>query len=311
MSRVGVCVLGALVCCCASVPAADDPAKPPPGVTGVVKKHDRFPSRFVAPRNVHVWLPPSYATATETRYPVLYMHDGQNLFDPKTSFLGVDWGVDEAMTRLVGEKKIPEALVVGIWNTPRRVQEYLPAKLLTDGKKYKQYAALEKDLARFRMGGTDPKGWLADLYLKFLVEDLKPFIDKEYRTKPGRADTSVMGSSAGALISLYAVCEYPDVFGGAGCVSTHWPLGDGILVDFFADRLPDPATHRIYYDFGTETLDQGYEPFQNRMDEVMKKKGWTSGRNWLTRKFPGADHSERSWRKRVDVPLEFLLREAP
>jgi predicted alpha/beta superfamily hydrolase len=270
-----------------------------PGVTGTVKQHPAFPSKRVAPRNVSVWLPPSYESKPDTRYPVLYMHDGQNLFDPQTSFINVDWGVDEAMTRLIAENKVREAIVVGVWNTPRRTREYLPAKAFNSpvGLKKLEESGLPLDV----------KNLLSDEYLKFLVTELKPFIDATYRTRSGRADTSVMGSSAGALISLYAICEYPDVFGGAGCVSTHWPIAKGAMIDYAADKLPDPATHKLYFDFGTETLDKPYESYQKRMDEAVKARGYVAERNWMTRKFAGADHSERAWRKRVDVPLAFLL----
>ncbi|HJW46870.1 MAG TPA: alpha/beta hydrolase-fold protein, partial [Lysobacter sp.] len=148
---------------------------------------------------------------------------------------------------------------------------------------------------------------VSDDYLKFVVTELKPFIDATYRTRKGRDDTFVMGSSMGGLISLYAVAEYPEVFGGAGAVSTHWPIGDGIVIDWLGAHLPSPRNHRIYYDFGTATLDAQYEPYQRRMDALMPAHGYVEGRNWTTRKFEGAEHSERAWRARVDVPLVFLL----
>ena len=111
----------------------------------------------------------------------------------------------------------------------------------------------------------------------------------------------------GGLISAYAICEYPEVFGGAGCVSIHWPLGDGLIVDWFARHLPKPGSHRLYFDFGTETLDAAYEPYQRRVDAIMRAAGYTEGRDWLTLKFAGAAHSEKSWRERVDLSLAFLL----
>ena len=116
-----------------------------------------------------------------------------------------------------------------------------------------------------------------------------------------------MGSSAGALVSVYAIAEYPNIFGGAGGISTHWPVGDGIVIDYLHDHLPDPRSHRLYFDFGTKTLDAAYEPYQRKMDEVMRKAGYKEGNNWITRKFAGDEHSERAWRKRVDVPLTFFL----
>jgi predicted alpha/beta superfamily hydrolase len=118
-----------------------------------------------------------------------------------------------------------------------------------------------------------------------------------------------MGSSMGGLISLYAISEYPTVIGGAACISTHWPIGGTELVDEMARGLPDPSTHRLYFDFGTETLDSDYEAYQRRMDEHLRKAGYIENRNWSTRKFEGADHSEWSWRARVHIPLEFLLAE--
>jgi hypothetical protein len=108
-------------------------------------------------------------------------------------------------------------------------------------------------------------------------------------------------------MSAYAISEYPGVFGGAGCVSTHFPIGDGIVVDYLAKHLPPAAEHRFYFDFGTSTLDADYEPYQSRVDELMRKAGYAEGVNWITRKYQGDEHSERDWRARVGVPLKFLL----
>jgi predicted alpha/beta superfamily hydrolase len=264
---------------------------------GTVERHADFPSKLVAPRHVDVWLPPGYAKDAGRRYPVLYMHDGQNLFDPKTAYGGVTWGIGETMARLIAARKVVPAIVVGIWNTAKRYEEYYPRKA-ADALAPADREKLDQKIHPL----------LADDYLSFIVTELKPFIDRTYRTRPDRKHTRIMGSSMGGLISLYALEEYPDVFGGAGCVSTHWPIVTDAGVDFLGRRLPDPKTHRIYFDFGTRTLDEGYEPFQQRMDAWMAHAGYQSGRNWLTRKFPGDEHSEKSWRQRVNVPLEFLLK---
>ena len=266
------------------------------GVTGTLKRHERFASKYVAARNVDVWLPPGYAASKRARYPVVYMHDGQNLFDPRTSFAGVDWGVDEAMTRLISQGVLREAIVVGVWNTPRRAAEYMPRKAVPSSKTrgLKGVPAADDTIA-------------SDEYLKFLVRELKPFVDSNYRTLRGRADTFVMGSSMGGLVSAYAACEYPRVFGGAGCVSTHWPAADGAMIDYLKTHLPRPRTHKFYFDFGTETLDASYPPYQMRVDEVMLRAGYTEGLDWVTRRFDGEEHSEKSWRKRVDIPLVFFL----
>jgi predicted alpha/beta superfamily hydrolase len=270
-------------------------------VTGTVEHLAPLESQFVDRRAVDVWLPPSYFSpgAKAQRYPVLYVHDGQNVFDPATSFIGVDWGIDETMTRLIAEKKVPETIVVAIWNTPKRLNEYMPQRAI------ERVAEADVD-AMFKPVRRQPLG---DAYLKYLVTELKPAIDARYRTRPDRAHTSIMGSSMGGLISLDAICRYPEVFGGAAGLSTAWTAAGGVATRALQSALPDPQTHRIYFDFGTETKDGRYEPLQQAVDAQLKGAGFITGSNWITKAFPGEEHSERAWRKRVHAPLEFLLRQ--
>ena len=270
--------------------------------TGTVEGYQDVPSRHVAARTVDVWLPPGYADHPQRRYPVLYMHDGQNLFDPALSYTGIDWGVDEAMTRLIADGQAREAIVVGIWNTPLRGPEYMPRAPITT--------------SMVASGMGDDGSWPADTirsddYLAFLVEELKPFIDATYRTRPGRDDTFIMGSSMGGLISLYAIAQYPQVYGGAGGVSTHWPIGDGAMIDWLGSHLPNPGTHRLWFDHGTATLDQHYAPYQRRMDARLRAGGYVEGDNWVTFVDEGAEHNERAWRGRLERPLRFLLGPPP
>ena len=274
---------------------------PPLGVTGTVRFHRELPSRHVAPRHVEVWLPPGYERDGSARYPVLYVHDGQNVFAPATSYAGVDWGVDETMTRLVGEGRVRPAIVVAVWNTPARLLEYMPARAIDAGV---ASGAIPTGIPNFQASRDSVR---SDAYLRFLVEELKPFVDSAYRTRPERAHTFVMGSSMGGLISLYALAEHPRVFGGAASVSTHWPAGNGAMVDYLRTAPLLPAEHRVYMDHGTATLDSLYAPFQRRADSVLRALGFAEGRTWTTRVFPGADHSERAWRARVEEPLVFLL----
>ena len=265
---------------------------------GQLLRYAPFPSENIKPRPVDIWLPPGYDDGDDTRYPVIYMHDGQNLFEPGLAFAGVDWGIDEAIVRLMHAGKTGGAIVVAPWNSARRRSEYMPQKPLAT-------PALREQARHFAAeNGALP---YSDLYLRFLVEELKPFVDATYRTRPGRNTTSVMGSSMGGLISLYALCEYPRVFGAAACVSTHWPIGEDPLVDWFENALPAPGTHRIYFDYGTETLDAHYEPYQARMDGHVEAAGYRRGVDWETLKFEGAEHSEVSWRERAEIPLAFLL----
>jgi pimeloyl-ACP methyl ester carboxylesterase len=269
-------------------------------------------SKFTDPRRVQLWLPSGYQP-NGRKYAVLYMHDGQNLFDKKSAGYGMEWEIDEHLDALIQAGKVRPTIVVGIWNTPKRLQEYVPSKAF-DG-----LPADYRDKVRALYGG-DP---LSDGYLKFIVRELRPMIDRRFNVKTDRANTVIMGSSMGALVSLYAIDEYPQVFGGAGMMSTHWPLfmtPDGKSVGdaeyeavssaferYLTPALPDPRTHRLYFDHGSETLDAVYKRYQDRVDAVVQRSGYVQGVNWLTRSFPGQKHNEVSWASRVDVPLQFLL----
>jgi len=288
----------------AALPAAVSAA--PAG--GELVRYTDVTSKHVDPRNVTVWLPPGYAEGTK-RYAVLYMHDGQNLFEPETSYGGQEWGIDEAMLKLAAEGKIRDTIVVGVWNTPKRYLEYYPRAAFD-----RMPPATQATFTS--MTGSPP---ISNAYLDFLVTELKPFIDTTYRTLPDRENTFIMGSSMGGLISTYAMIRHPDVFGGAGAVSTHWPMAHpdqtpadvreaaftGML-SAVADGLK-PGKGRIWFDFGTVNLDSHYEPLQKRVDAVMAANGFTRGKDWMTEKFEGADHNEVSWRERVHLPLTFLL----
>lgn len=270
-------------------------------------------SKFTDPRKVVVWLPTGYKP-DGPKYAVLYMHDGQNLFDKSTAGYGMEWGIDETLDRLIRERKVRPTIVVGIWNTQKRLREYVPSKA------FEHLPSRYMDRVRGLYGG-DP---LSDGYLKFIVDELRPTIDKRFHVKTDRANTAIMGSSMGALISLYAIDEYPRVFGAAGMMSTHWPLflpteGHKAISDeeyevvssaferYLAPALPDPKSHRLYFDHGSETLDAAYARYQNRIDAVVERRGYRRDLNWISRNFPGQAHNEMSWSSRVDLPLQFLL----
>jgi predicted alpha/beta superfamily hydrolase len=279
---------------------------------GKVERLENFPSKFVDARNVDIWLPEGYTS--NKSYSVLYMHDGQMLFDSIESWNHQEWGVDETMSKLMSEKEIDRTIVIGIWNGGRsRHADYFPQKpfeslpedyrntLIEDSKRNEATALFSTDVQ-------------SDGYLKFIVEELKPYIDENYSTKVNMENTFIAGSSMGGLISMYAICEYPLVFGGAACLSTHWvgtfsldnnPIPEAFM-DYLAKNLPEPSVHKIYFDYGTETLDAMYEPFQLQVDSIMVLKGYDES-NWKTIKFPGENHSENAWKKRLHIPLTFLL----
>jgi predicted alpha/beta superfamily hydrolase len=262
------------------------------------RRYPNFPSQFVAARNVDVWCPPGYSEQLDRRYPVIYMHDGQNLFDPALAYAGVTWGVAETLTRLADEK-FREAIVVGIWNNgEERRREYMPQKPLDDP------AAIDLKAEYLAQQKGEP---VSDYYLRFIVEELKRFIDCNYQTQPDRANTIVIGSSMGGLISLYALVEYPEIFGKAACLSTHWTIGGTLLVDYLGNALPRSGQHKLYFDYGTLGLDSDYEPYQQRMDKWLQAAGYVQNQDCLTLKFEGEEHSEHAWKTRLDIPLRFLL----
>lgn len=279
-------------------------AQPVPEVAvGRIERLPTIASQHVDARPVDVWLPADYSPAR--RYNVLYMHDGQMLFDAGKSWNKQAWDVHLAVDRLVRQGRIPDTLVVGVWNNGAlRHSEYYPAKFLPFLTEPVRRRFIDQALQ------GQPR---SDAYLRFLVEELKPAIDARYATRPGREHTFVMGSSMGGLISLYAMNEYPQVFGGAAGLSTHWvgsfeanahlPLA---AFNYLRDRLADPATHRLYMDHGTLELDALYAPYQAFVDQIVRDRGYTPA-NSLSRVFEGTGHNEKAWAARLEVPLQFLM----
>lgn len=270
---------------------------------GSIDRYTDFPSQYIQPRNVDVWLPENYSP--NKKYSVIYMHDGQMLFDKNMTWNGQAWGADSTVNKLMQSKKIRECIIVGIWNTKLRYYEYFPQK---------PFEMLSSDLQQSLMNGNLHGKILSDNYLLFLTEELKPFIDKNYNTHSDADNTVIMGSSMGGLISLYAICEYPHIFGAAACLSTHW-IGGSVdapkdiaqaFLKYMETNLPSSSKNKIYFDYGTEGLDGYYKSSQLMADKIMLSKKYTS-KNWITKEFEGKDHSEASWRERLDIPLLFLL----
>ena len=297
--------------------AAAAPVTAPAAAEGSFVSLGDFPSAQVAPRKVMVWLPPGYDPKGE-RYPVLYMHDGQKLFNPATNTGGQAWEVHKRMAALAATGAVRPAIIVGIASTRDRAREYGPAQAVD---------ALAPELRAALLGDPPVPGGLPTLseqYLRFIVDELKPAIDARFRSSPERADTFIMGSSMGGMISLYALARYPEVFAGAACLSTHWPLTTNFNLlldkedlrpvryaaayfDWLARKLPRAGRHKLYFDHGDAALDALYAPYQQQVDGIVRAKGYRAGVDWISQVFPGADHSETAWRERVEVPLRFLL----
>ena len=275
---------------------------------GKLMRVDPFPTEHITPRPVDIWLPKDYSD--DKKYAVLYMHDGQMLFDAKTTWNGQEWKVDEWATQLMNDGKTKDFIVVAIHNIAEiRWQDLFPEKAMdnvsTEAKEKLSKYALQRN------ADVELKG---DEYLKFIVEDVKPFIDANFSVHTDKANTFVAGSSMGGLMSMYAISEYPDVFVAAACISTHF-VGGHILEDnplpeaifkYMEDNLADAESHRLYFDYGNKTLDAHYPQYAPRVDEILATKGYNTS-NSKNLFFEDTEHSENSWNQRLDIPLTFLL----
>ncbi|TFW34807.1 alpha/beta hydrolase [Massilia horti] len=226
-------------------------------------------------RSLRIYLPASYEENMAKRYPVLYMHDGQNLFDARTAAYGVEWRVDETVNQLVAMGQMDEVIVVGIDNTPERISEYTPC--------------------------CDPKygGGKLDRYDAFIIETVKPYIDKTLRTLPGKEHTAIMGSSLGGIASVYIAQRHPGVFSKAGGVSSSFWWNKRQLV-----AKPPHVPVKFYLDAGTRN-----DALEDTllMRDAMLAQGYRENEDLMFFKAEGASHNEASWATRLDKPLTWFF----
>jgi predicted alpha/beta superfamily hydrolase len=250
------------------------PARPAPGRILTVKSV-WSPQRRNR-RDIQVYLPPSYARSQQ-RYPVVYMHDGQNLFDEETAFAGA-WRVDRHMERL--SRVGIEAIVVGIPNMgAERLDEYSPF--------------------RDRQGGGH-----GEAYLAFLIDTLKPLVDRRFRTRSGPMSTGLLGSSMGGFISLYGFFRHPEVFGFIGVMSPSLWYAGGAILEYIEQA---PFSHgKVYLDVGTAEGDRAVEDV-HRLHALLVRKGYGPGESLLYVEDEGAGHAEAAWAHRLATALYFLL----
>lgn len=254
-------------------------------LAGTVERHPDFRSTVLGTtRRVWVYLPPQHRAEPGRRFPVLYLQDGQNVFDGATAFLaGKEWGADETVERLSEEGRIEPLVVVAVDNGgERRAFEYLPTR--------------------------DPRvgdGGGADLYGRMLVEELKPWVDARYRTRAGREDTGIAGSSFGGIASLYLGLSHPDVFGKIAAISTSVWVDDRHIVRF-VDALPVRPETRIWIDIGTREGGTALTDARALRDALVRR-GWREGVDLRHDEAEGATHDEVAWAKRLPAVLEFLF----
>jgi predicted alpha/beta superfamily hydrolase len=257
--------------------------------------HEFLPTRLLPPRNVWVYLPPNYATSgLNERYPVLYMHDGQNIFDDSTSANG-EWHVDEIVNALITTKKIPPIIIVGIQTRPaERMEEYTPSAVMRPSPP---------------IGRPEPFGGKGPIHARMLIEEIKPFIDTTYRTLADKANTSLGGSSLGGLMTMYTGISYPNIFGQLAVISPSvWWDGKMIIRHVMADT--NGASQRVWLDIGDK---EGAEATQGaqELSDWLVKKGWTlqtakKQGNLAYSEVKNASHSETAWGERFDAVLLFL-----
>ena len=298
------CILLGLLSTLYSIQADDSLGMPSLTVAyGKIVRFTHFPSSHVKTRNIDVLLPNGYTP--KQSYPVIYMHDGQMLFDDTHTWNHQEWGLDEVLSEY-GDS-LRSAIIVGIWNIDSiRQSEYFPEKALQFISDDIRTMFVQKELNGYPM---------ADEYLLFLTSELKPFIEKIFSASTNPQDNFLMGASMGGLISLYALCEYPHLFGGVAGLSTHWP---GSLIEkdttipkailtYLDKYLPSSfAKKRMYIDSGTEGLDAEYLPYIEKMNIVSSMHGYDKI-NYQTMIDEGAEHNEMAWRSRLHIPLSFLL----
>lgn len=252
--------------------------------SGSFRIHEAFSSAHLEhARDVTVYLPPGYGADPERRYPVLYMHDGQNLFHPETAFAGQVWAVDRTISALLAEDAVEPLVVVGVYNTgAHRIDEYTPSRD-----------------PRMRLGGK------ADRYGRMLVEELKPFVDAHYRTRPAREATGLAGSSLGGLVTLHLGLRHPEVFGRLAALSPAVWWDNNFIVREVASLGSKPPT-RIWLDTGTRE-GRGQVQRTRALRDALVARGWELGRDLAYGEARNARHTERAWSRRVGPFLRFLF----
>lgn len=245
-------------------------------ITGRVKYIKNIEFEGISKRDIIIWLPPSYDKNKKKKYPVLYMHDGQNIIDPLTSTFGTDWQVDETADSLIRQNRMKEIIIVGIYNTRNRTSEYS-----------------HNDTGR--------------AYMNFIVKKLKPMIDSEYRTLSDRKNTAVMGSSMGGLISLMLAWEHPDVFSMAGCLSPAFKIDRFNYLPYIENFKGKKKKIKLYIDNGGVGLEKRLQPGITETIELLNKKGYRTGKEIMWYLDENAEHNEAAWASRVWRALLFMF----
>lgn len=259
-------------------------------LTGNIRFHPEFPSKLLGNRrDVLVYLPPGYVRS-RARYPVLYLHDGQNVFDARTSFAGVEWGADETAQRLIAARRIAPLIIVAVANAgENRIHEYAPTRGVFGSN---------------AEGEPTRSQGLARRYGRFLIEELKPVIDSHYRTRPEGKWTGLGGSSMGGLVSLALGLWFPQSFSRLAVMSPSVWWDDQAIVGRVEALRRKPTGSKVWLDTGT--AEPGWERTRTLRDSLVGK-GWVIGADLRYLEVEGAGHTEGAWAERLGDVLEFLF----
>ena len=282
MKRILIGTLLCMLCtaCAPEPPAAGVIETTPAPAAGKIDHLRGLEGEGLLPRDVLVWTPPGYGSDPQRRYPVLYMHDAQMLFDATTTWNGQEWAVDESVARLVEAGEIEPLIVVGLANTGTRTADYSPG----------------------------PRG---EAYMDFLVNTVKPMVDASYRTRPGKASTLVAGSSMGGLISCMLGWQYPGVFGAALCFSPAFRVeGEPDWSPFFTQSGGEKRDVFFYVDNGGVGLEERLQPGIDYVLGYWKEQGYREGEDFVLVVDAEAEHKETAWAERFPAALKLGLANA-
>ncbi len=270
--------------------------------SGRLIRIENFPSQFITPRNVDIWLPDNYLVSKS--YKVIYLHDGQSLFNANLIDSTPELRLDETLDSLIKGSLINDCIAVGIWaNKEYRLSEYFPQKALN----YLSFKKRSDFVKNYLLSNPT-----ADNYLRFIISELKPYIDKNFPVLKDSENTFMAGTEAGALISLYALCEYPHIFNAAACIAPNWDISDDpkitrCILKYIQKQIPESDIHRVY-------IDQDATISSELITEVIKKLNRTfirkkfSENNVYLRKFDNSDSNIQIWSQRLGIPLQFLFK---
>ena len=267
---------------------------------GFIEKIYDFPSIHVDSRPIYVWLPPNFDP--KKNHDLLIMHDGQNLFDGTKTWNGQEWELDEWAAKLISENELSSFIIVGIHNSGKnRWNDYFPENSYDF-------------VSDIKYLGKNKPPLNANLYLKYIVNEVIPYTRSKYLKSLKDFKIIIGGSSMGGLISMYAAFEYPEIFDGAICMSTHWPgayvIDDNPLpnaiFNYMSKNIPISKNKRFYFDYGDKGLDKHYPQYSKTLDSIFTQNGY-SNQNYRNMYFKNESHNEEAWSKRVNIPLKFIF----